>query len=226
MKKFDAVIFDLDGTLLYTLDDVTDSINYMLEKHHFALRSRDEIKSFVGEGAGRLMERAIPGGRSNPEFEKCLADYFVHYFANMQNKTYPFEGIPETVRKLYEGGFKMAVVSNKIDNATKELTQKYFGDYIKVAIGQSADIASKPAPDTVFQALEELGVSPDKALYVGDMEIDIETARNSGTVSVAVTWGYRAREFLEENGAEYVIDRPQELLDIVSFEKKGGGLNV
>jgi len=219
MKKFDAVIFDLDGTLLYTLDDVTDSMNYMLKKHNFTLRSKDEIKSFVGEGAGKLMERAIPGGRSNPEFEKCLEDYFSHYFANMQNKTYPFEGISETVRKLYEGGCKIAVVSNKIDKATKDLTQVYFGDYIKVAIGQSGNIASKPAPDTVIQALDELGVASDKALYVGDMEIDIETARNSGTTSVAVTWGYMARKVLEESGAEYVIDKPQELLEIVCCKK-------
>ncbi|HEY5575705.1 MAG TPA: HAD-IA family hydrolase [Clostridiaceae bacterium] len=219
MNKFDAVIFDLDGTLLYTLDDVTDSMNYMLKKHNFTLRRKDEIKSFVGEGAGKLMELAIPGGRSNPEFEKCLEDYFAHYFVNMQNKTYPFEGISETVRKLCEGGFKIAVVSNKIDKATKDLTQVYFGDYIKVAIGQSRNIASKPAPDTVIQALEELGVAADKALYVGDMEIDIETARNSGTSSVAVTWGYRDRKVLEESGAEYIIDKPQELLEIVNFEK-------
>ena len=219
MKKFDAVIFDLDGTLLYTLDDVTDSMNYMLKKHNFTLRSKDEIKSFVGEGAGKLMELAIPGGRSNPEFGKCLEDYFAHYFANMQKKTYPFEGIPETVRKLYEGGCKIAVVSNKIDKATKELTHVYFGDYIKVAIGQSGNIASKPAPDTVIQALEELGVAADKALYVGDMEIDIETARNSGTSSVAVTWGYRDRKVLEYSGAEYIIDKPQELLEIVFFNK-------
>ncbi|MBP1743643.1 MAG: family hydrolase [Firmicutes bacterium] len=219
MKKFDAVIFDLDGTLLYTLDDVTDSMNYMLGKHKFPLRSRDEIRSFVGEGAGQLMERAIPGGKRNPEYDKCLADYFLHYFSNMLNKTYPFEGIPETVKKLHEGGYKMAVVSNKIDNATKELTQKFFGDYIKVAIGQTRDTALKPAPDTVFQALCELEADPGKAVYVGDMEIDIETARNSGTVCVAVTWGYRDRKFLEENGAEYIIDRPQELLDIVGFNK-------
>jgi len=219
MKKFDAVIFDLDGTLLYTLDDVTDSINFMLKKHNFTLRSKDEIKKFVGEGAGKLMERAIPGGKSNPEFEECLQDYFTHYFANMNKKTYPFEGIADTVRKLFEGGCKIAVVSNKIDKATKDLTQVYFGDYIKVAIGQSANVASKPAPDTVILALEELGVAADKAIYVGDMEIDIETARNSGTASVAVTWGYTDRKVLEESGAECIIDKPQELLCIVNVEK-------
>jgi len=217
---YDAVIFDLDGTLLYTLDDVTDSVNYMLGKHGFPLRSREEMKSFVGEGAGQLMERAIPGGRKNPEFDKCLEDYFVHYFGNMRNKTHPFEGVTETLRKLYDGGFKMAVVSNKIDNATKELTRSYFGEYIKVAIGQSRSFAAKPAPDTVFQALHELGAEAARTLYVGDMEIDIETARNSGTVSVAVTWGYRDRKVLEGNGARYIIDKPQELLGIVDFGVK------
>lgn len=219
MKKFDAVLFDLDGTLLYTLDDVTDSMNYMLGKHEFPQRSRDEIKSFVGEGAGQLIERAIPGGKSNPEYEKCLADYFAHYFSNMQNKTHPFVGIPETVRKLHEGGCKLAVVSNKIDSATKELTQNFFGDYIKVAIGQTRDTAAKPAPDNLFRALGELGAGPGEAVYVGDMEIDIETARNSGTVCVAVTWGYRDRKILEENGAEYIIDKPQDLLDIVGVSR-------
>jgi phosphoglycolate phosphatase len=219
MRKFDAVLFDLDGTLLYTLDDVTDSMNYMLAMHEFPLRSRDEIKSFVGEGAGKLMERAIPGGKSNPEYEKCLTDYFAHYFSNMQNKTHPYEGIPETVRKLHEGGCKLAVVSNKIDSATKELTHNFFGDYIKVAIGQTRDTAAKPAPDAVFRALEALEADPGETVYVGDMEIDIETARNSGTVCVAVTWGYRDRKFLEENGAEYIIDKPQELLDIVGFNR-------
>lgn len=221
MKRFDAVIFDLDGTLLYTLDDVTDSVNYMLGKHNFPQRSRDEIRSFVGEGAGQLMERVIPGGKRNPEYEKSLADYFEHYFSNMENKTYPFEGINETVKKLHEGGCKLAVVSNKIDRATKELTRKFFGDYIKVAIGQSKNIASKPAPDSVFQALEEIGAEAEKSLFVGDMEIDIETARNSGTVSVAVTWGYRDRRVLEETGAQYIIDRPQEILDIVGFGRGG-----
>jgi phosphoglycolate phosphatase len=218
MKMYDAVIFDLDGTLLYTLDDVTDSMNYMLGKHSFPVRSRDEIKSFVGEGAGRLMERAIPGGRENPEFEACMEDYFAHYFSNMRNKTHPFDGISETLGKLYEEGCKMAVVSNKIDSATKELTRSYFGEYIKVAIGQTRNAAAKPAPDTVFQALNELGAEASRTLYVGDMEIDIETARNSGTVSVGVTWGYRDRESLERNGATYIIDRPQELLGIVEGE--------
>ncbi len=221
MNKYDAVIFDLDGTLLYTLDDVTDSMNYMLGLHNFPLRSREEIRSFVGEGAGQLMERAIPGGRGNPEFEKCLSDYFAHYFSNMQNKTYPFEGITETLKRLHEGSCKLAVVSNKIDSATKELTRSYFGEYIKVAIGQSGKFAAKPAPDTVFQALDELGAEAAKTLYVGDMEIDIETARNSGTVSVAVTWGYRDRRALEENGARYIIDKPQELLGIVGVGSGG-----
>lgn len=220
MRNFDAVLFDLDGTLLYTLDDVADSMNYMLGKHEFPLRSRDEIKSFVGEGAVQLIERAIPGGKSNPGYEKCLADYFSYYFSNMHNKTYPYDGITETVRKLHEEGCKLAVVSNKIDRATKELTQNFFGDYIKVAIGQTRDTAAKPAPDAVFCALCELGADPWETVYVGDMEIDIETARNSGTACVAVTWGYRDRKFLEGNGAEYIIDKPQELLDIVGFNKQ------
>lgn len=216
MKKYDTVIFDLDGTLLNTLEDLTDSVNYALKLHGYPKRTIEEIRSFVGNGVARLMEFSIPDGRNNPLFEKCLEDFRSHYSKNMQNKTDAYKGIRELLVQLSEKNYKMAIVSNKFDKAVKGLNQVYFGQYIKVAIGESENVSKKPAPDTVFKALEELGSTADKAVYVGDSEVDVKTAKNSGTVCVGVTWGFRGRKLLEEKGADYIIDKPIELLEIIA----------
>ena len=216
MKKYDTVIFDLDGTLLNTLEDLTDSVNYALKLHGYPERTIEEIRSFVGNGVARLMELSIPDGRNNPLFEKCLEDFRSHYSKNMQNKTDAYKGIRELLVQLSEKNYKMAIVSNKFDKAVKGLNQVYFGQYIKVAIGESENVSKKPAPDTVFKALEELGSTADKAVYVGDSEVDVKTAKNSGTVCVGVTWGFRGRKLLEEKGADYIIDKPIELLEIIA----------
>jgi phosphoglycolate phosphatase len=216
MKKYDTVIFDMDGTLLDTLEDLTDSVNFALARHGFPCRKKEEIRSFVGNGVARLMELAIPDGVDNLHFEKCLEDFRSHYSENMQNKTGAYKGIMALLGQLSEEGYKIAVVSNKFDKAVKELSQSYFGEYIKVAIGESKNIAKKPAPDTVFKALEELGSTAEKSVYVGDSEVDVKTAKNSGLVCVGVTWGFRDREVLEQKGADYIIDMPQELLNIVA----------
>lgn len=216
MKKYDTVIFDLDGTLLNTLEDLTDSVNYALKLHGYPKRTIEEIRSFVGNGVARLMELSIPDGRNNPLFEKCLEDFRSHYSGNMRNKTDAYKGIRELLVQLSEKNYKMAIVSNKFDKAVKGLNQVYFGQYIKVAIGESENVSKKPAPDTVFKALEELGSTADKAVYVGDSEVDVKTAKNSGTVCVGVTWGFRGRKLLEEKGADYIIDKPIELLEIIA----------
>lgn len=215
MKKYDTVIFDLDGTLLNTLDDLTDSVNYALDMHGFPCREIAEVRSFVGNGAARLIELSIPDGLNNLQYEKCLADFRNHYSKNMQNKTGAYNEIIELLEELSKAGYKIAIVSNKFDKAVKGLNQVYFGKYIKVAIGESENIRRKPAPDTVFKALEELGSVADKAIYVGDSEVDVKTAKNSGIVCVGVTWGFRGREVLEREGADYIIDRPGELLRII-----------
>lgn len=215
MKKYDTVIFDLDGTLLNTLEDLTDSVNYALKLHGYPKRTIEEIRSFVGNGVARLMEFSIPDGRNNPLFEKCLEDFRSHYSGNMLNKTDAYKGIRELLAQLSEKNYKMAIVSNKFDKAVKGLNQVYFGQYIKVAIGESENVSKKPAPDTVFKALEELGSTADKAVYVGDSEVDVKTAKNSGTVCVGVTWGFRDRKLLEDKGADYIIDKPIELLEII-----------
>lgn len=215
MKKYDTVIFDLDGTLLDTLDDLADSVNYALSMYGFPCREISEVRSFVGNGVARLMELSIPSGLNNPQYEKCLADFCSHYSMNMQNKTGAYKEIMELLEELSKKGYKIAIVSNKFDKAVKGLNQVYFGKYIKVAIGESENIHRKPAPDTVFKALEELGSAADKAVYVGDSEVDVHTAKNSEILCVGVTWGFRDREVLEREGADYIIDRPGELLKIL-----------
>ena len=220
MKKYDTVIFDLDGTLLNTLEDLTNSVNFALARYGFTCRTMAEVRGFLGNAAARLMELSIPDGINNPQYEKCLTDFRNYYSENMQNKTVVYKGIMELLEQLSKEDYKIAIVSNKSDKAVKELNQVYFGKYIKVAIGESENVSIKPAPDTVFKALEELGSTVDKALYVGDSEVDVKTAKNSGMICVGVTWGFRDREVLEQNGADYIIDRPQELLKIIAYLNK------
>jgi len=216
MKKYDTVIFDLDGTLLNTLEDITDSVNFALALHDFPLRKKAEVRSFIGDDNAYLIERSIPNGLDNPLFEKCLADFRDHYFKNMQNKTDAYSGIIELLGKLSKAGYKLAIVSNKSDNAVKKLNEVYFGKYIKAAFGISKNVLKKPAPDIVFQVLKELRSTADKAVFVGDSEVDVETAKNSGIIIVGVTWGFRDRGVLEQKGADYIIDRPQDLLKIIA----------
>lgn len=216
MKKYDTVIFDLDGTLLDTLEDLADSVNYALARYGYPGRDIDEIKNFVGNGVARLMELAIPGGTENPQYKMCLADFRSHYSGNMRHKTKAYKGIMELLRQLSGEGCKMAIVSNKYDKAVKGLCQAYFKEYIKVAIGESKNISKKPAPDSVLKALEELGSSADKAVFVGDSEVDVKTAKNAGVICIGVTWGFRGRDVLEREGANYIIDKPDELLEIIS----------
>ncbi len=216
IKKYDTIIFDLDGTLLDTLEDLTDSVNFALELHGYPKRSIEEIRTFVGNGVGRLIELAVPGGMDDPFYSDCLEVFRTHYSKNMQNKTAPYKGIIELLKHLKEENYKLAVVSNKFDKAVKGLVREFFGDYIQVAIGESTHISRKPAPDTVFKALEELNASLDKAVYVGDSDVDVKTANNAGIKCVGVTWGFRDREVLEKEGADYIIDLPMELLEIIN----------
>jgi phosphoglycolate phosphatase len=217
MKKYDTIIFDLDGTLLNTLEDLTDSVNYTLVLYGFPCRTIEEVRNFVGNGVGRLMELSIPDGLNNPQFEKCLENFRDHYSKNMQNKTNAYEGILVLLRQLSKKDYKIAIVSNKFDTAVKELNQIYFSEYIKVAIGESAKISKKPAPDTVFKALEELNSTTDKTVYVGDSEVDVKTAKNAKIICVGVTWGFRDRGVLEQECADYIIDNPEDLLKIIDY---------
>ena len=212
-----CVIFDLDGTLLNTLDDLCDSTNYALKQFGYPERTLDEVRHFVGNGVKKLIERAIPDGINNPDFEECLRVFKEHYAANMYNKTAPYNGVPEMLKELRLKGIHTAVVSNKFDAAVKELCKKFFGDFVQVAIGENEEkgVRKKPAPDSVFKAMNELKVSIEEVIYVGDSETDVQTAKNAEIDCIGCTWGFRSKDILKHEGAKYIIDSPQEILKIV-----------
>lgn len=211
MKKI--VIFDLDGTLLNTLDDLADSTNYALSKFGYPTRTIEEVRQFVGNGVAKLIERAIPDGKNNSNFEKCLSIFKENYAQNMYNKTAPYNGIIEMLSNLKSKGIKIAVVSNKFDLAVKELCKKYFEGFIDFAAGENEaqGINKKPAPDTVLSVLREFNFAPEDAVYVGDSDVDIMTAKNSHMPCISVTWGFRDKKFLLENGATILINAPSEI---------------
>lgn len=219
MKKYEAVIFDLDGTLLNTLEDLKNSVNYALEKEGMPVRSLEEVRRFVGNGAKRLMELVIPGGEENPKFEKVFAEYKAHYAKHCNEKTMPYPHIMELLARLKERGYKMAIVSNKFYDSVQELKKLYFEDYIPVAIGEKEGIRKKPAPDTVMEALRELGEEKENAVYVGDSEVDIATAKNVGIDCIAVAWGFRTREEQKKAGCRIFADGPLDILELLESER-------
>ena len=214
MITYKTYIFDLDGTLLDTLGDLAASVNYALRMHWMPEHSIDDVRRFVGNGVRKLMERAIPEGAENSDFEVTFATFRQHYMAHSLDTTKPYEGIPETLEALKAKGCHLAVVSNKMMAATQDLCRHFFPDTIEVAIGENeaAGIRKKPTPDTVFEALRQLGVGQEGAVYVGDSDVDIETARNSGLPCISVLWGFRDRDFLLQHGAKTLISSPSELL--------------
>ena len=214
MNSFDTYIFDLDGTLLDTLGDLAASVNHALRTHGLPEHSIDDVRRFVGNGVRKLMERAVPDGAANPLFDETFATFRQYYMAHSLDTTRPYEGIPETLEALKARGCHLAVVSNKMMAATQELCYHFFPNTIEVAIGEdeAAGIRRKPAPDTVFAALKALGVGKEDAVYVGDSDVDIQTARNAGIPCISVLWGFRDRDFLLQNGAETFISTPSELL--------------
>lgn len=212
-----AVIFDLDGTLLNTIEDLKESLNFALSCFGLPVLSVEKVNSFVGDGVSKLIERSVPDGLSNPDFNNCLKVFKEHYKNNMCESTEPYEDVLKMLSSLKEKGIKTAVVSNKFDLAVKDLTDKFFGTLIDISIGECEDrgIKKKPSPDMVFKVLEELKLNKDEVLYVGDSDTDILTAKNSGLRCISVSWGFRDREFLIKNGAEEIIDSPLDLLKFV-----------
>ena len=217
MQKKDTVVFDLDGTLLDTLDDLMNSVNYALESNGYPARTRDEVRRFVGNGILLLMQRALPSGQEHPDFEKVFAGFKEHYGIHCNDLTKPYDGIMELLELLKEKGVKMAIVSNKADFAVKELSEIYFKGIIPVAIGEkeSEGIRKKPAPDTVMEALRQLGSTTENAVYVGDSEVDLATAENCGMDYILCEWGFREREKLEELGGKVFVKKPSEIADLI-----------
>lgn len=210
-----AIVFDLDGTLLDTLTDLAASTNYALRSCGMPEHSIDDVRRFVGNGVRMLMTRALPDGESNPRFDEALSVFRQHYMQHCLDTTCPYPGIMDALARLKEKGMMLAIVSNKMQAATEELRQHFFSQYIDVAIGESAAIRKKPAPDTVNEALRLLGISHDEAIYVGDSDVDIDTACAAMMPCASVLWGFRDRQFLLNHGATRLLSSPEELLSLV-----------
>ena len=215
-----AIIFDLDGTLLDTLEDLTDAVNATLEYFNYPKRSLAEVKSFVGNGIDLLVKRAVPKSTENSIYQKCLV-YFKKYYQNhILVKTKPYEGIPRLLTELKRLGIKMAIVSNKIQAGVSELNQLFFSDWVDVALGDQPGLALKPSSDSVNKAITLLGLDKtDLIYYVGDSETDYLTAKNADLPFIGVTWGFRSSDQLQEVGAHLMIDEPSQLLKLMQSEK-------
>lgn len=213
MKEYSTYIFDLDGTLLNTLNDLAASTNYALRSVNLPEHSVDDVRRFVGNGVRKLMERAIEGGDKNPLFDEAYATFCRHYLEHGLDTTQPYPGIMEMLKELKARGKRIAVVSNKFYDATQELVKHFFGEYVEVAIGERENIRKKPAPDTVVEAMRMLGVGKENAVYIGDSDVDFNTAKNVGIPCVSVLWGFRDKDFLQSIGATTFITSPEELLD-------------
>lgn len=210
-----AIVFDMDGTLLDTLLDLTNAVNVALSKYGLPEKTVAEVCKVVGNGARNLVKGVVPGGEEHPDFESIFEYYKAYYAQHCEEETMPYEGIWELLQELKKRNYKMAVVSNKPDGAVKILAEKYFPECFRVAIGDMEGYKRKPAPDLVYKALEELGAKKEEAIYVGDSDVDLMTAMNAELPCVSVTWGFRDREFLMSHGASVFIDEPMELLKVL-----------
>lgn len=210
LQTYDTYIFDLDGTLLNTLRDLAASCNYALRTAGMPERTVDEVRRFVGNGVKKLMERAIPGGLQNPKFDSTYQTFRKHYLVHSLDTTQPYPGISEMLNRLSKNGKNVAVVSNKFYTATQELCRHFFPQ-VKVAIGERENIHKKPAPDTVLEALRQLKCTRSGAVYIGDSDVDIMTAKNCKMPCISVLWGFRNREFLLTHGASHLVESPEEI---------------
>ncbi len=210
---YETVVFDLDGTLLDTLDDLTSAVNAALKEVSLPCRKKEEVRAFVGNGVRKLIERAV--GEQTACIEEALEAFRRYYQTHCKDETKPYAGILELLLRLKELGIKAAVLSNKPDSAVKLLAKEYFDGLLEAAVGENeaAGIRKKPAPDALFSVLQSLGVEKESAVYVGDSEVDIQTAQAAGMDCICVTWGFKDREFLVENGGRILIDEPAQLME-------------
>ena len=218
-KKYDAIIFDLDGTLLNTLEDLTDSVNFALEKYGMPLRTLDEIRHMVGNGVQKLLRRAVPTETTDEECEKVFAEFKHHYAEHCNDKTDLYPGIRELLKRLKELGFHMAIVSNKLQEGVDALSELYFKEYVEAAIGARDGMQKKPAPDGTYEAMQILNVTKERCVYVGDSEVDIATAVNTGMDCITVEWGFRTREEQEKAGGKLFVSKPEEIIPLLYKEE-------
>ncbi len=215
MNKITTVIFDMDGTVLNTLDDLTASVNHVLAEYGFAGHDASEYRKYFGNGIRYALGCAVPNGTDQRVIDEMFPVFKEYYDAHCLDSTRPYDGIMKLMRDLRGQGYKLAIVSNKIDSAVKELNTRFFSEYVSVAIGERVGINRKPEPDTVIQALKELNSTKDEAVYVGDSEVDLKTAANAGLPCISVLWGFRDKEMLQEQGAKIFADTPEDVLDII-----------
>ena len=213
--KYMIAIFDLDGTILNTLEDLADSTNYALKTYGYPERTMDEVRQFVGKGIRKLMERAVPEGTPVEEIDRVHETFTAHYKVHCADKTRPYDGIMELLQNLKKDGCKLAVVSNKADYGVQELCKQYFDGVFDFAVGEREGIRKKPAPDSVNEVLKTLGCSRDRAVYIGDSDVDIQTAANAQMDHIIVEWGFRDVPFLIAKGAKVLVEKPEEILEIV-----------
>ena len=213
--RYQTAIFDMDGTILETLEDMCASVNVTMNHVGYPRRTMDEVRRFVGNGAAKLIERCMPAGAEDPRYPAALEFYRAYYDAHAQIKTGPYPGIPELLNQLSREGVRLAVVSNKPDEAVRALTERYFPGVFPVAIGNRDGWATKPAPDSVYEAMRLLGARRESTVYVGDSDVDVDTARNAGLDSVIVTWGFRNENFLRAHGAQHLAHNADELYEML-----------
>lgn len=211
--KYETVIFDLDGTLTDTLADLRNSVNFALSEFGFPKRTYEEIRSFVGNGVKKLVFLSVPENTSDEISEKCLLKFKEHYAKNSLAETKPYDGIICILELLKENGIKTAVVTNKMQPAARNIVEYFFGDLIDITVGQVDGLPQKPQPDGIYFALNKLNAAKDKAVYVGDSEVDCKTAKNAGIPCIGVTWGFRSKEVLADNGADYIAESSDELIE-------------
>lgn len=215
MKYPVTILFDLDGTLLDTISDLRDSLNIILKAHNLPCHDTDAVKRFVGNGLTKLIERAIPNGLMHPEFHRIEAEMRIHYAKHCNEQTAPYRGIIPLLSALHEDGCAIGVVSNKPDAQVKALCKTYFPETVSIAIGQSDTVSPKPAPDSVLTAMKQLGADAENTLYIGDSEVDIQTAQNVGIPCISVLWGFRTKDFLLAHGAQSFAQTPEDLLAMI-----------
>ena len=214
--KYDLIIFDMDGTILNTLEDLKNSLNYVLQQAGYQTRTLEEVRTFVGNGIRKTIERALPSDIEEEKVDELFSLFMDYYAIHNTDNTKPYNGVIELLKELKHLGYKTTVVSNKQDSAVKSLCKKFFTGLFDVEIGEKENIAKKPEPDEVNEVLKILNIDRTKSIYIGDSEVDIQTAQNSKMKSIIVDWGFRDRKFLYEHGAEVIVSNPSEILDIIN----------
>ena len=214
--KYTTIVLDCDGTLLDTATDLANAVNHVLRTHNFPEKSLAEVKAALGNAVTYLMRQCLPSSVADHELELYIEEFKTYYGEHLKDTTAPYPGILDMLDVLREQGYKLAIVSNKIQEGVTPLNKEYFGDRLPVAIGERPGLQRKPAPDMVLQALKELGSTPEESIYVGDSEVDVATAKNSGLLCIGVTWGFREESLHQELGVTHIAHKAEDILSIVA----------